>query len=88
MNFVWVFNGERSSFPSGIFSSREKAETWIAANGVSGCLTMYPVDESAYDWAIREGHFSPQRDDQRTPEFIARFSSGAVHFHFENGQAR
>ena len=33
---VWVFNGSRGTFPSGDFSSREKAEAWIAANKLSG----------------------------------------------------
>lgn len=86
MNTVWVFNGEKSTFPSGIFSSREKAEAWIAEHQLTGCLTMYPLDEGAYNWALRMGHFSPKRDDQKTPAFIGRFSSGVQHFHFENGR--
>ena len=79
--FVWVFNGG-GKFPSGIFSTREKAEKWINTHGLSGILTKYPVDEGAWDWAIREGYWRPKRDDQKTPSFIQRFSCGHEHYHY------
>jgi hypothetical protein len=84
--YVWVFNGG-GNFPSGVFSSREKAEAWIAANRLSGCLTMYPLDQGAYEWAIETGSFKVRRDDQKTPKFIGKFASGYVHYHYENGDA-
>ena len=32
------------------------------------------------------GHFAPKRDDQRTPQFIQRFSSATQeHYHYEDG---
>ncbi len=83
--FVWVFNGG-GTFPSGVFSAREKAEAWIAGNRLSGCLTKYPLDIGAYEWAISEGHFKPKRDDQRTSGFIGRFACGHEHFHYTDGQ--
>ena len=87
MNSVWVFNGNNSNFPSGVFSSREKAEEFISTRKLSGVLTEYPMDVLVYDWAISNGHFKPKRDDQRTPEFIQRFSSASQeHFHYENGE--
>ena len=55
--FVWIFNGENSRFSSGVFSSRETAESWIRRNRLSGVLTKYPVDTAVYDWAIPEGVF-------------------------------
>lgn len=64
--FVWVFNGG-GRFPSGVFSTREKAEAWINKHGLTGVLTKYPLDEGAWGWAIREGYFTPTRDDQKTP---------------------
>lgn len=80
-----MFNGD-GRFPSGVFSSRENAEAWIAKHSLSGCLTMYPLDEGAYDWAIREGYWTPRREDQKTPEFISGFACGRVHFHYRDGR--
>ncbi|HEY8748953.1 MAG TPA: hypothetical protein VIM11_13310 [Tepidisphaeraceae bacterium] len=79
--YVWVFNGG-GTFPSGVFSTREKAEKWINAHGLSGVLTKYPLDEGAWDWAIREGYWTPNREDQKTPSFIQRFSCGREHYHY------
>jgi hypothetical protein len=88
MDSVWVFNGERSAFPSGVFSTREAAEAWIARHHLSGTLTRYPLDLGVYDWAVGLGHLRPVRDDQTTPEFIARFSSASQeHDHYEHGRA-
>jgi hypothetical protein len=86
MQSVWVFNGEKAQFPSGVFSTQENAEAWIAAQGLSGTLTQYPMDVGVYDWAVQKGSFKPKRDDQRSAEFIAQFSSALqVHFHYRNG---
>ncbi|HEU0053036.1 MAG TPA: hypothetical protein VFQ39_07655, partial [Longimicrobium sp.] len=49
--WVWVFNGEAGSFPSGVFTSREAAEAWIAKYALTGVLTAYPLDVGVYDWA-------------------------------------
>lgn len=86
MDYVWVFNGERSQLPSAVFSSREKAEQWIQDNRLNGLLTLFPVDMSAYEWSIEQGYFTPKHDGQRTPEFIQRFSGGHEHHHYENGE--
>jgi hypothetical protein len=39
MKTVWVFNGARSSFPSGVFETREEADTWIRKWRLTGTLT-------------------------------------------------
>lgn len=89
--WVFVFNGAdptgrgNIAFASGVFSSRERAEEWIARRRLAGVLTAYPLNEGAYDWAVANGHFKPKRDDQRTPEFIGRFASGHLHWHYDNG---
>ncbi|MCL2310621.1 MAG: hypothetical protein FWC42_10230 [Proteobacteria bacterium] len=86
MNIVWVFNGEKAQFPSGVFTQRELAERWIQRHGLSGTLTAYPMDVGIYDWAISKGYFTPKRDDQRSAEFIQRFSSASLeHHHYEHG---
>ena len=61
---VWVFNGSGSHFPSGVFTTAEKAEAWILKRSLSGTLTLYHVDEGAYDWSIRNALFT-QHANQR-----------------------
>ncbi len=87
MDSVWLFNGARSIFPSAVFSTLELAEKWIRAQRLTGTLTKYQVDVSAYEWAIAKGHFKPKRSDQQTAEFIVRFSdSSQEHYHYEDGE--
>ena len=88
MEKVWIFNGPKAQFPSGVFTDRQAAERWIEQHHLSGILTAYPLDTGVYEWAVAKGHFTPKRDDQRTPEFIQRFSSAShEHYHYENGHA-
>lgn len=84
---VWIFNGARSNFPSGVFSILETAETWIRRYSLTGTLTRYPVDESAYDWALSRGYFTISKPEQQSPDFIGRFSAAnQEHYHYEDGQ--
>ncbi len=83
---IWVFNGEQSRFPSGLFSTKELAEDWISKNKLSGVLTRYPVDVSVYDWAITRNFFEPKKAEHRESTFIGRFSSASQeHYHYEDG---
>jgi hypothetical protein len=86
-NCIWIFNGEGGQFPAGAFTSRPKAEKWIATHRVSGTLTAYPVDEGVYDWAMRSGAVTGRakvRGDE--PQFVATFSSAIQeHYHYQNG---
>ena len=83
---VWVFNGVRSNFPSGVFSSKNAAEEWIKRNGLSGTLTEYPLDISVYEWVISKGYFTPKREEQRSADFIQQFSSASQdHEHYTGG---
>lgn len=86
MKFVWIFHGEGGRFASGAFSSCEAAEQWIKTHHLSGLLTRYPLDEGSYQWAVANEMFRPKRDDQKSPEFIQRFSDGSVHYHFNQGK--
>ena len=58
---VWVFNGSKARFASAIFSSKQLAIDWITKNRLSGVLTRYPLDVSAYEWAVARGHFTPSK---------------------------
>lgn len=83
---VWVFVGEGAQFPCAVFSSRESGKRWISSQRLSGSLTAYPVDEAVFDWAIRNGIFTPAKDRHRSPSFIQRFSSASQeHYHFQAG---
>lgn len=83
---VWVFNGSRSRFPSSVFSSKALADTWITKNRLSGVLTRYPLDMSAYDWAVSRGLFTPSKEEHHEPDFIGKFTTASQeHYHYEDG---
>ncbi len=84
---MWVFHGNGGRFTSGVYSSRERAEDWIAQHGLSGMLTAYPLDQGVYDWATLHGTFRVKRDEHRPPDFIGTFSSAyQEHAHYEHGR--
>lgn len=83
---VWIFNGSRANFPAGVFSNRETAEAWILKHRLTGVLTLYPIDQGAYDWSIENGYFTPKKQEHLEPEFIQKFGCASFeHYHFENG---
>jgi hypothetical protein len=83
---VWVFNGARSMFPSGLFVTQEMAEDWIRKHALTGTLTHYPLNVGMYEFTIAAGRFSPRKPHQTTSEFIGGFSGGGLdHFHYEDG---
>ncbi len=80
---VWVFNGANAAFPSGVFSTKERAEEWIRTHRLEGTLTAYPVDIPVYDWALSHGLFKPRRDDQSSSAFMQRFTTASQeHYHY------
>jgi hypothetical protein len=81
---VWVFNGNKNHFPSGVFSTRQRAEQWILQHKLEGTLTEYPLDVSVHEWAIQTGRFKPKKPEHHTNDFIANFSSASQeHHHYE-----
>lgn len=86
-DFVWVFCGNSSRFPSAIFTVRENAEAWIKSNKLTGVLTCYPLNISVYEWAIEEEYFVPKKAHESTPQFMQNFSSASQeHYHYLEGQ--
>ena len=80
---VWVFVGAGARLPSAVFTTRAAAEKWIEANRVEGLLTEYPLNQSAYDWAVAHGYFRPSKPEHNTAKFIARFTSASQsHAHY------
>jgi len=79
---VWIFVGDGGRLPSGVFTTRENAEAWIAKYSLSGLLTRYPLDVSVYDWARENGFEKREHGADR----IGRFSSAYLeHHHYEKG---
>lgn len=83
--FVWLFHGAGGRFASGVFTTQERAEVWIALHGLSGVLTRYAVDAGAYEQAVADRSFRPSQPQHYTAEFIQRFADGSVHQHYEAG---
>ena len=83
---VWVFLGERAHWPSGVFTSRETAVSWIARHRLTGMITQSPVDVGVYDWAVQKGAFRPGTPGHAEPDFIGGFTTAAQeHAHFTDG---
>lgn len=86
--WVWIFNGAGVRYPSGVFEDKERAEIWINQHRLAGVLTKYPVNVSAYDWAIEHNYFTPKKEHHTTGDFVGRFSAGFIaHEHYDNEHA-
>ncbi|GAA5444883.1 hypothetical protein Misp06_03075 [Microbulbifer sp. NBRC 101763] len=84
---IYVFHGESARYTSAVFSDLPKAEQWISENELTGMLTLYPLNQSAYDWAIENQYFEPKKEHQSSSKFIASFTSASQeHYHYENGK--
>jgi hypothetical protein len=84
---IWVFTGDgpTRAHPSGVFSSKEIAETWIAKHRLSGMLTAYPLDQGVFEWAIERGYLK-EHDVSWSPEHIGRLSLAyQEHSHYVGG---
>ena len=89
-NCVWVFNNLKGKFPGGIFTTVENAERWVTRHKLTGVLTQYPVDEGAFDWAVKRNltNLRPELLPHKLldSDFVGSFSSASfVHYHYENG---
>ena len=84
---VWVFVGDRGRFPSAVFDGTEAAREWIKKHGLTGTLTLYPLNQGIFDWAITNEYFEVKAEKEITPSFVQNFSSAyQEHFHFEDGR--
>ena len=91
--FVWVFNPGSRPFPGGVFTRLDLAEAWIATHRLTGVLTLYPVDEGCFDWAVRVGRTGMKAEtlerNRYDAAFIGGFSSASQeHYHYEDGTRR
>ena len=83
---IWIFCSPQGNFPSGVFLTKELAETWVARHCLNGILTQYPVDIGTYEWAIEKGYFVPKTEVESSSDFIGKFSCASQrHDHYENG---
>jgi hypothetical protein len=83
---VWVFVGDRGRFPSAVFEQVDAARHWIRTNRLTGALTLYPLNQGVFDWAVANKYFEAKTDQEITPSFVQNFSSAyQKHHHFEDG---
>lgn len=83
---IWLFHGAQGRFASGVFTTREKAEVWIAHHKLSGVLTLYPVNQGVYDWAISNDLFEVKKSEHSDAPFIQKFTTASQeHYHYEDG---
>jgi hypothetical protein len=81
---IWVFQGDGAQFPSAVFSNRPAAEEWITLHTLNGVLTAYPLNTGVYEWAKREGYFTPNKPIGS--DFVGSFSSAyQEHYHYTDG---
>ncbi len=84
MKHIWIFTGNKASFPAGAFETKEQAEEFINKYKLSGTLTKYPVGTSLYDWTIEKDYFNPTKDYQKSSNFIQSFNSAYTeHYHYD-----
>ena len=83
---VWVFHSSdaKTVHPCGVWSSKEKAESWIREVGANGILSAYVLDESAYDSCVRLGTLRLSKPERATAEFQRVFTSAVDHEHYES----
>jgi hypothetical protein len=85
---IWVFQAPlKGRFAGGLFSTRAEAEAWIERHALSGVLTLYPLDEGVYNWAIQKGLFRPKKPHESEAPFIGGFTTASQpHYHYEGGR--
>jgi hypothetical protein len=89
MSWIWIFHGDGANLSTAAFSTREKAESWIVENKVSGIITKMPLDNGIYQWTINNDFFEPKNDFQKNSSFIQKFTSAYLeHYHYVNGVIR
>lgn len=86
---VWMFSSTESPsvFPTGIWTSKEKAEVWIASVSASGVLSGYLLDKSAWDSNVRLGLLKLSKPERDTSEFKRKFTTAIDHFHYKDGHS-
>ena len=83
--FIFVFHGAEAKFASGVYDSFEDAKRSISTHKMSGNLTRYSVNETAYDYAVRNDLFQPK--PTQSESFVQNFTSDSQeHYHFHNGE--
>jgi hypothetical protein len=85
---IWVFTPYGRYFPAGIWTTRDAAEKWISEVSADGMLSVYILDESAYESNVRFGHLRLDlgKLDRRSAECKRTFTTAVDHFHYEQGR--
>lgn len=82
---TFVFVGEGSDFPLGIFTALENAKEYMEKYSLSGTVNQFPINIGIMIGGIEEDLFKVKNEYQKGPKFIERFSYASIeHFHFKN----
>lgn len=86
MEGIWVFNNQGSRFAGGVFNEKKLAEHWIKKHRLTGVLTLYPLNQGVYDWAVESQIFTPSKTKEFTSDFVGSFTCAAQdHYHYIEG---
>ena len=81
---VYIFHGTNAQFAASVYSSFELAELDIKLKKMSGLLSIYPLNETIYDYCVRKELFDAK--DKTTGAFIQNFTSAYLeHHHYKHG---
>ncbi|WP_425556859.1 DUF7710 domain-containing protein [Dactylosporangium darangshiense] len=82
---MWIFQGERARYASGLFESLDAGLVWAARHRLTGILAEYCFG-GTYDLAVDDGRFRPSRPHHGSPEHVAGLSPGLRHVHLVDGR--
>ena len=89
-NHIWIFTGAGGRFPSAAFTNIAQAEKWIDKYKLTGMLSVMPVNQGVFDWAMENDalNMKPEKlqEKKNDPDFIGTCNTGSLeHYHYENG---
>jgi hypothetical protein len=86
INHVWVIVGEQGKCTSGVFSDLDSAEQWISLHSLTGLLSQYPLNEGAFDWAVKTERIKRSFAETATPGMIGSFCSYLNYYHYKDSK--
>ena len=81
---VYIFHGDNARFTTSVYASLEQADVDIKSKQMSGMLTIYPLNETVYDYCVREKLYV--KKENISSQFIQGFTSAYLeHYHYKDG---
>ena len=81
---VYIFHGLSARFAASVYESLEQADFDIKLKEMSGLLTIYPLNETVYDYCVRAKLF--EEKENVSSKFVQSFTSAYLeHYHYKDG---